>query len=95
MGGTLAGLIGAFAGKRVDWLGVRNIHARTTNRAIHPARMLHNRGDGPEFTHTLWALNINDMDQLEILIYRFEILIAYQRINLPDNSACINYCEKR
>ena len=30
-------------------------------------------------------MDVNDMDQLETLIYRFEMLIAYQRIDLPDN----------
>jgi hypothetical protein len=30
------------------------------------------------------------MDQLETLIQKFEILIAYQRINPPDNSGCVN-----
>lgn len=33
------------------------------------------------------------MDQLGTLIKRIEILIAYQRINLPDNCAYVIFCK--
>ena len=48
--------------------------------------MLNHRGDSPEFTHTFRALDINDMNQLETLICKFEMLIAYQWNDLPDNA---------
>ena len=51
----------------------------------NPSRMLYYGRNGPELTHAFGALDVNDMDQLETLIYRFEMLIAYQCIDLPDN----------
>lgn len=51
--------------------------------------MLYYGGNSPEFAHALGALDINDMNQLETLIYRFEMLIAYQCIDLPDNVTCV------
>jgi hypothetical protein len=47
--------------------------------------VLHHGGNSPELAHALRALDINDMDQLKTLTCRFEILIAYQCIDLPDN----------
>ena len=47
--------------------------------------MLHHGGNSPELAHALGALDVNDMDQLETLTYRFEMLIAYQCNDLPDN----------
>lgn len=47
--------------------------------------MLHHGGNSPELTHALGALDVNDMDQLETLTCRFEMMIAYQCIDLPGN----------
>src|SRR3954470_12458657 len=46
--------------------------------------MLYYGRNCPELTHALGTLDVNDMDQLETLIYGFVILIAYQCIDLPD-----------
>jgi hypothetical protein len=51
--------------------------------------MLHYGRNSPELTHAFGALDVYDMNQLETLIYRFEILIAYQCIDLPDNITCV------
>jgi len=51
--------------------------------------MLHYGRNSPELTHAFGALDVNDMNQLETLTYRFEMLIAYQCIDLPDNITCV------
>ena len=55
--------------------------------------MFHHGRDRPELAATLRALNIYDMHQLGTLIKRFEILIAYQRIDPPDNSMSVIFCK--
>jgi len=65
---SLCGVITTIFGKRSDRPGIRNIHTRTANRAIHPARMLHYRRNSPELTETLGALDVDNIDQLKTLL---------------------------
>jgi len=88
----LSRCLDAILWKRGDRLWLRDRHARSANRAVHPSCMFHHGRDRPELSATLRALDVNDMHQLGTLIKRIYVLIAYQRIDPPDNSMSVIFC---